>query len=267
MRLAFPGFQAARLGFMRGIVVNPTQAETTALLAAMAVQPAQDRANLINNTIFSLKGAGVWAKLDWLHVFAAHDAQAGRVNWKNPAQVATVVSTPTFTVDRGYQGNGTSAAIDTSQVINALTNYKQDDAHAGLWVGNDATDVAPSLGLVAANYMSIVHRNAGFVATRMNNSTQTSTALPAPTSVSRGHTVTTRSVAASYDVYKNAALLANVVQTSGALAANAVTYLRTNVSFNSANIVAAGHGGSSLTAAEISSLYAALAGYMAAVGV
>jgi len=71
----------------------------------MSVAPSAARQLVIDALIRQLKDAGVWAKLDVLYVIAAHDIQAGRVNWKNPGTfTATEVSAPTFTTDRGYAG-------------------------------------------------------------------------------------------------------------------------------------------------------------------
>ena len=89
------------------------QAETTALLAAMTTQPLQARINLINTLIASLKsyttslnGQTLWQALDFLYVIANFDStgQAGRINWKNPSQIATVIGSPTYVTDRGYAG-------------------------------------------------------------------------------------------------------------------------------------------------------------------
>lgn len=108
-------------------VSGTTQAETTALLAAMSVQPSSPRTTLINTLIASLKtfktaaGQSFWDALDFLYLPAAHDAQAGRINWKNPAQVGTVVGSPTFQTDRGYTGNIGTSYIDTGVALATAT--------------------------------------------------------------------------------------------------------------------------------------------------
>jgi Glycosyl hydrolases family 16 len=98
-----------------------TQAETTALLAAMNVQPNQTRINLINTLIASLKSyttslnpsMSLWQALDFLYLEAAHDKQAARINWKNPSQAGTEVGNPVFVTDRGYTGALNTSYIDT----------------------------------------------------------------------------------------------------------------------------------------------------------
>ena len=71
----------------------------------MSVQPTNARKALIDALITSLKSAGVWAKLDVLWIPAAHDSQAGRLNWKSPGTFTLAeVSSPTFTLIHEYHG-------------------------------------------------------------------------------------------------------------------------------------------------------------------
>lgn len=113
-------------------VISPSgdeQAETTALLAAMSVQPSAGRKTIINTAIEKLKlyetsfGVSLWDSLDYLVVGWAHDAQAARIDWKDPSIIGTVVGSPTFTVDRGYQGTLNSAYIDMGFVLSAESGY------------------------------------------------------------------------------------------------------------------------------------------------
>jgi hypothetical protein len=90
--------------------------DALAAFAAMDVEPSDSRKLLYNDLIVSLKDAGVWSKLTWLCMFAAHDDQAGLVNLINPtleAAVGTVM--PTFTTDRGFRGASPNRALTTGQ--------------------------------------------------------------------------------------------------------------------------------------------------------
>ena len=95
-------------------------------LPSAAVQAKQ------NTLLASLKASGVWAKLDVFYVFAVdNNASAfATLNWKNPnANQSTLVSSPTFVSNGGFQGNGTSSYIDTN--FNPTTQgiqYTQNDA-------------------------------------------------------------------------------------------------------------------------------------------
>ena len=85
-----------------------------------------------NTLLASLKASGVWAKLDVFYVFAVdNNASAfATLNWKNPnANQSTLVSSPTFVNNGGFQGNGTSSYIDSN--FNPATQgvqYTQNNA-------------------------------------------------------------------------------------------------------------------------------------------
>jgi len=95
-------------------IITARVPEADLLIDTMTVRPQGNRAFLISDTIRRLKAADIWAKLDVLWMLAAHDAQAARLNWKNPASFAlTAVNSPTFTTDRGYAGNGSTSYLNT----------------------------------------------------------------------------------------------------------------------------------------------------------
>jgi hypothetical protein len=84
-----------------------------------------------NTLLTTMKTDGVWAKLDVFYVFAQDGGSAfGTLNWKNPnANQSTLVNSPTFVNNRGFQGNGTSSYIDTN--FNSATQgvqYTQNNA-------------------------------------------------------------------------------------------------------------------------------------------
>lgn len=96
-----------------------TDPDARAVLAAFASPPSPSRRSLIQRTIRALKAAGVWAAYDGVLVLAAHDAQAGRVDWKAPARVATAVNSPTFSPDRGYTFDGSTNYLNTGFIPNS----------------------------------------------------------------------------------------------------------------------------------------------------
>jgi hypothetical protein len=71
---------------------------------------------LQNTLVEDLKTAGVWSKLDLFYVFATDgDSDYATLNWKTPASFqATKVNSPTFISNEGYQGNGSSAYLNTN---------------------------------------------------------------------------------------------------------------------------------------------------------
>lgn len=99
--------------------------------------PSAYQQMLQNDLVLSLKADGIWNKLDVLYVFA-HDGSGsfGTLNWKAPASnQATLINSPTFTANIGFQGNGTSSYIDIN--FNAVTqgvNYVQNNASRYLYL-------------------------------------------------------------------------------------------------------------------------------------
>jgi hypothetical protein len=88
----------------------------------------QAKQNILLNTLIS---SGVWAKLDTLFVLANDGgASFACINWKDPSGTkATLVSSPTFTTNLGFNSNGSSSYIDTN--FNAATqgvNFTNNNA-------------------------------------------------------------------------------------------------------------------------------------------
>jgi hypothetical protein len=248
----------------RPVISAAYSAEATALFAAMTVQPDAARKTLIDNLIVSLKSAGVWAKLDFLYVLAAHDAQAARLNWLTAANLATVNGTTTFTTDRGYKGDGSTGWLDTGYLWNGLTKYIQNDACLGIWVTSNVIEAAgPLIGMTTTNRAQIVPRS---TSTTCNVRINTGTGSNQTTSTARGHTLGNRSGSASYDIYKDASLLGSPANVSALLVAEAVAFLRHQTNFSSLNTLSAAHAGSNLTATEITNLSNALSTFMTAIG-
>jgi hypothetical protein len=90
------------------------------------------------NTLYvTLKTLGILAKEDILFVFANDAGQDfGTLNWINPLlHQATLINSPSFAINQGFTGNGTSSYIDTN--FNAFThgvNYQQDNASRYLYL-------------------------------------------------------------------------------------------------------------------------------------
>jgi len=248
---------------LAGRFVIPTQSETTTLLGQMTVQPDANRQALINKLIYDLKNAGLWTTLDFLYVGAAHDAQAARINWINPAGVKqTVNGTPTWTTDRGYNGDGASAYLGCGINWSALTHFVQDNACLGIWCSNESNVGNPVIGTVTTARDNMSPRGGGNFSSRLNCATQSTIAVAS----SKSHSLATRSAAASYDMYRDGVSLGNQVQTSSAPVAEEIVVLRNQTSYNSAHQVGAAHGGSSLTPTQITAFFNALSSYMSSVG-
>lgn len=113
--------------------------DAVALFARMTVQPSAQRKALINDRIVAGKLKSFWAKLDALWVHAAHDAQAGRLNWLTGNYDCVPINNPTFTVDRGYMGDGSSSYLDTgfNPLTALLPKYTQNSGSHGVRSNTD----------------------------------------------------------------------------------------------------------------------------------
>ncbi len=91
--------------------------------------PSAGQQTLQNQLVVDLKAGGIWNKLDTFAVFATDgNIDFALIDWKRLSQY-TAVNSPTFTTNVGFQGNGTSAYIDTN--FNPSTsgvNYTLNDA-------------------------------------------------------------------------------------------------------------------------------------------
>jgi len=78
--------------------------------------PTSSQQQTQNQLLLALKSTGVWTKMDVLYVFLNDGGQNfATLNWKAPNSFqATLVNSPTFTSNVGFQGNGTSASINTN---------------------------------------------------------------------------------------------------------------------------------------------------------
>lgn len=96
-----------------------------------------------NQLVTALKTAGIWALLDIFYVFATDGASTfATLNWKTPASFqATLVSTPTFTANQGFAGDGTSSYINTTWIPQTdAVNFTQDNAGILLGINSDLSN-------------------------------------------------------------------------------------------------------------------------------
>ncbi len=233
-------------------------AEAQALFARFGADPGETRRGLIDTAIVALKAAGVWAKLDALWLFAAHDDQAAKLNWVQAAFDATAVNAPSFTTDRGYAGDGTSAHLDTG--FNDLTGsalWSQDAMCAGVWVSQWSGSSNCPLGVAGATANLRIGASGANIVTRIHSTTSFN---PAFTNASPGHLVVTRDGATSSRALRNGTSVTTSAAASTASVNANVVIGRANSSYTT-DRVAAAHLGGFLTTTEVAALYAALHDY------
>lgn len=88
-----------------------------------------------NQLIVDLKAAGIWTLLDVFYVFATDgSSDFATLNWKAPASFqCTKVNSPTFTVNEGFTGNGTSSYLNTNWAPSGGVNFTLNEAGAGIY--------------------------------------------------------------------------------------------------------------------------------------
>lgn len=90
---------------MRPDTFGMLEPETRLILNSLLTEPSKAHTALIDDTVYQLKVAGLWSKLDCLYFLAAPSADIAAVNWINPGQYnLTAVNSPTFTANVGYSG-------------------------------------------------------------------------------------------------------------------------------------------------------------------
>ncbi len=228
------------------------------------------RLYVVSNLIASLKAAGIWTKLDriWLH--AAENATQALYDLKARA-AATAVNSPTFTIDRGYAGNGTTSYLDSN--FNASTaggNFTQNDAGMGVWVvTSPGANGGCVIGANNSSYSRIILNSvAGTRETEINSSASLAASNVA---VHTGFVHASRTGANAQAGYLNAASERTGAQASTALL-NQTHKILANVTSGgtlgqwSTAQVGASFIGASLAGLELA-FYTALRTYMTALGI
>jgi|GEM_PF-1154588 len=236
--------------------------DAAAAFAAMSVQPDDTRKGLYDALVVGLKADGLWSKIEWLSLIAAHDAQAGRLNLKTPSESLSAVNSPTFTIDRGYTGDGASAYLDTGKNYSAFTLALQNDQH---WLFVNRAAVTPAntqhaLG-IASGTQAINIQFATNTGVRCGN-----TSAATFTDASKvGRYLCTRTGSAGFDVYKDGSLVTSPVVASAARNASPIRLLG-HASFYSTAQVSAFCIGGGLSSGEAAALDARIATYLTAIG-
>ena len=238
--------------------------EAQAYFDAMTTQPSDARKGLINTLIVGLQADGVWPKLDWLCLLAAHAEQAGRLNAKNPAKALTAFNSPTFTVDLGFTGNGTTSYLDISEAPNASGNsYSQNAAHLSVWKNSTNTGSLSEIGS-PTSWARIRPTWGGTSGTCTIN---TSTSLPAMamTSIAKGSVILSRTDGNNANYFINGAGKAGSSSNIADTVPSSIYVLRNANAYSSSRLACMSTGGA-LTDTDVGNLYSRLNTYLTAIG-
>jgi len=116
-----PGYDSSTIAWIANVFAQ----------SGVVVSDAQ--AILVNTLIVGLKADSVWDKLDRLWLFAIEDADEA-LNDIVVGGIATTVNAPTFTVNQGYAGDGSTSYVNTNYAPGTDgTYYTLNAAHFSVW--------------------------------------------------------------------------------------------------------------------------------------
>lgn len=235
--------------------------DAQAVIDNMDVAPDGARQIVINDLVLDLKAAGLWTKIDELYVHAAHDAQAARLNWKNPTGTdLAVTSAPTFTADVGYRGDASDDLLTNATDLNALTLYQQNSGHIAQWLDLASTGATRSMGCATSADVFLRAVEGGAMAGRVNQGATTDFAGTASQPLS---IILSRRGASEVESYVDGVHDADGAESSSAVVAERLTILGAGGTFSDARVSASSIG-SGLTDTEAGAWHTCISDYLAA---
>jgi hypothetical protein len=222
---------------------------------------------IVNNLISSLKTAGIWTKLDRLWLYASENSASALTDLK-ATSLATAISSPTFTTDRGYTFNGTSSYINTEfNPATAGGSYTLNSASLGVYARQFGTGAfVYYVGIYSgAAFTGIYGDSVPQLGMLMNDAASSGNVNSVPSLL-----VATRTASNARALYVNGVLGVSETQVSTSIPSfNVFVGARNNQgspdTMSTAQISAAFIGGG-LTATEVASFSASINTYMSEVG-
>ncbi len=194
---------------------------------------------------------------------ASHDPQAARINIKNPAQVAAVNGSLTFTTDRGYVGDGSTGYLETSVADNAGGNLSQNTASIFAYVNVEPTAGSSVIGLSALSSTRLIVNPAVAPSGRLHNATN----VTGTTASSLGLSVEVRTDSVTTQMYRFGAFEATATTAAAsATTADTFQFFRSNGSFLAVARVALAGWGGALTATQNTAFNFCAVQYLTAIG-
>jgi hypothetical protein len=234
---------------------------------ALAVPLTSGRLLLVSDFVTGLKADGVWTGLDWILLTANETTGAALRNLKNPAKAATAVNSPTFTVDRGYQGDAISMHIDLGEVPNAVGNsFSLNSACAGIWTnaqGSTASQRVFGQAAGATLYMNARGDGTGNEVFSANDATGNNYNLNSTTK--SGHRAFSRTGAAIKRAFLAGVRTFDGTTASTSITASNLTVLRGGTLYADVR-VAAFYSGGGMSDAQMASIHTRLSTLMTAIG-
>ena len=225
--------------------------------------------NAYKSLICGLVGDGVWSKLDTLYVFATQNSGAALQNLVSSSFTASTSSSPTFTADTGYAGNGSSTYIDSNYNVSTnATNYSRNSASLFAWSTETSVDNGAAVGISDSNDFDVYLQPYSFGASTgaaVNSGSVLTESVPGGYSTAgAGFYTVSRTSGAQVDIYKNSTDLgSSSSNTSVAVPSAHILFLAGGglTSFFGGNL-AAGGDGAGLTSSDVSNLYSLLHSFL-----
>lgn len=254
--------------------VSAPQPETLAWVAAVIANGgtvSSGRQNIVDLLIVGLKADNLFSKLDRLWLRAGEN-QPSALTDIVADQLATAINSPSFTVDRGYTGNGTTSYINEG--YNPNTNgvaYTLNSASFGWW--SVSAWGTPGVFVMGADDGT----NAAYFNVGGNVFYHINQAVPGgsfgnPNGTLTGLFTSSRTASNARACYNNATSLDSQATASTVIPSFNFFSLAENSSgspsgFNSTHQIACIFMGGGLSSTDVSNLSTRLRTYMTAVGV
>jgi hypothetical protein len=246
-------------------VLGVTDTDTASYIASMDVKPSAARSTLLDSLIDGLKTDGLWPKLDWLALFAAHAEQAGRVNVKYPWKaISASFGTMTFTVDRGQASDSTGALWTNEKLVGTAGNvYAQNSAFVMTYINSSSGATTNEAANGNDNTMLIqAGINGGNELHNLNDANATTIVSTGK----NGGRIISRTSSSNFAVYKNGALVSTLTAASKAYVSGSAQFFRGSSGNASHSQQAAVALGSGLSATDASNLHNRVLAYLTAIG-
>lgn len=203
--------------------------DVQAIIAAMSPTPSAARQDLINTLVTGLKSdlslSTLSAGFDLFYMFAADVAANALINWVSPGTYnASAVSSPSFTVDQGYTGNGASSYLTTNYTPSTNgVRYMLNSASCGSYSRSAITaDARTDIGSGQGTASQRVFINARNSANAMGTCLNTDATISAGVSSSGGLSAVNRSASNLSTMYKNGSSIGTSANASTAVPASPI---------------------------------------------
>lgn len=126
---------------------SPVEAETAAYHGAMTTPPTPARVRANNWFVANLKANGLFAKYDFLYVFANETEQAAKLNLIKRSHDVTIGVQPTWVANQGYTGNTSNMYLRTNYIPSTQgVAYSLNSAAVGVYLRTNVAQNGADMG-------------------------------------------------------------------------------------------------------------------------